>query len=63
MTPDECRRNIRIEWMKLHRKADEGKINRSAIEGLINSRCREAARHNGLPANWKEYYPKDQSNG
>ena len=57
MTPEECKRSIRVEWMKLHRRADEGKINRSAIDGLIKSQCQDASRHNGVP--WEYYFPSE----
>lgn len=59
MTPSECVDAIEVEYKKLCKKAADKKINESCIYGIISSRCRDAARHNGQPELWESYMPDD----
>ena len=59
MTPDQIKAQIRGEYIILLNRADAEKINKSAIYGIISSRCREGARHNGQPSLWKLYLPEE----
>lgn len=51
MTPEQCKFAIRQEYEALKRKRVRG------LDLIIESRCREAARHNGIPEFWQEYLP------
>lgn len=57
MTPEQCREDIAQEHARLKTLASKGKLNRSAIYGLVKSLCMDAARHNGIPGRWRYYAP------
>ena len=59
MTPDRLREIIASEYRTKIALSKYGKLNESCIYGIIESRCREAARHNGVPDCWREYLPKE----
>ena len=57
MTPDQVRVQIAKEYSVLKSRADKGEIRTACIYTIIESRCREGARHNGVPGYWREYLP------
>lgn len=59
MTPTQCKEQIRDDYLHFMDRVREGKLNESAVYGLVESRCREAARHNGVPEYWKHYLPEE----
>lgn len=59
MTPDQVKTAIREEYARLSRVARQGRMRESAIYGIIARRCREGARHNGIPAAWADYLPEE----
>ncbi len=60
MSPAECRASIRRESEALLQRAAAGRINRSCVAGIVESLCREAARHNGVPERWRDYVPDEE---
>lgn len=59
MTPDECRQSIEATYQKITARVRAGQVNASAVEGLMEPYARDAARHNGQPALWWGYMPKE----
>lgn len=59
MTPQECRAKIRDAYTALMEVVNAGRMNESAVFGIIESRCRTAAWHNGMQGAWRSYMPEE----
>ena len=57
MTPEQCRKEIQSAYHLMIIRSANGEINESCISGIIESRCMDAARHNGIPNSWRNYLP------
>jgi len=57
MTPDQCKTAIKSEYNTLMAMVGRGTLNETAVFGLIEPSCRNAARHNGVPNLWRMYLP------
>lgn len=49
MTPQQCKESIIEEHRHLVDTVRQGKLNQSAVSGIIESSCMSAAQHNGIP--------------
>ena len=58
MTPDQVKKSIQAECDILLDRANKGVIRHECIYGIISSRCKEGAMHNGVPNLWMEYLPE-----
>ena len=57
--PAEVKRLIAIEAQGMMLKFRSNKIKYDTVCRVIEARCREGARHNGVPEAWREYMPND----
>lgn len=55
MTPGEVKLAIHREYLLLKRRG----LSDSTIANIIAARCREGARHNGVPEAWRNYLPEE----